>query len=368
MAAEGVPGVPERLQLPSVREQRDPVAPERRDGTAFINGAIRSLYGSEGGPSGYLGFPIGDEVRAGGVSRQEFQNGTAYWSAATGPSVINGAIRSLYNSEGGPSGYLGLPVGPEVRAGGVSRQEFQNGTAYWSAATGPSVINGAIRSLYNSEGGPSGYLGLPVGPEVRAGGVSRQEFQNGTAYWSAATGPSVINGAIRSLYNSEGGPSGYLGLPVGPEVRAGGVSRQEFQNGTAYWSAATGPSVINGAIRSLYNSEGGPSGYLGLPVGPEVRAGGVSRQEFQNGTAYWSAPTGAALINGAIRATYQANWGPSSALGLPIGPEVRSNGSATQRFEHGTMTWTAKTGVTVTLQATTRTPAAVQSPTTSPAS
>ncbi|WP_416443832.1 LGFP repeat-containing protein [Leucobacter sp. HNU] len=340
----------------------------QKTGTSAVVGGFLSGYLNAGGPGSYLGFPTGIESLIAGGSRQEFERGTGYWTAKDGTAFINGAIRSLYGSEGGPSGYLGFPIGDEVRAGGVSRQEFQNGTAYWSAATGPSVINGAIRSLYNSEGGPSGYLGLPVGPEVRAGGVSRQEFQNGTAYWSAATGPSVINGAIRSLYNSEGGPSGYLGLPVGPEVRAGGVSRQEFQNGTAYWSAATGPSVINGAIRSLYNSEGGPSGYLGLPVGPEVRAGGVSRQEFQNGTAYWSAPTGAALINGAIRATYQANWGPSSALGLPIGPEVRSNGSATQRFEHGTMTWTAKTGVTVTLQATTRTPAAVQSPTPSPAS
>ncbi|WP_442918941.1 LGFP repeat-containing protein, partial [Leucobacter sp. MMO-125] len=101
-----------------------------------------------------------------------------------------------------------------------------------------------------------------------------QEFERGTAYWSNRTGASVINGAIRGLYLSEGGPDGYLGLPVGAEVRANGVSRQEFERGTAYWSNGTGASVINGAIRGLYLSEGGPDGYLGLPVGAEVRANG----------------------------------------------------------------------------------------------
>ncbi len=319
-----------------------------RTGTTIVNGAIHALYFAEGGPTGYLGYPLASEVRANGASRQEFEGGTAYWTNATGASVINGAIRALYVAEGGPTSYLGYPVGPEVRANGASRQEFEGGTAYWTNATGASVINGAIRALYVAEGGPTSYLGYPVGPEVRANGASRQEFEGGTAYWTNATGASVINGAIRALYVAEGGPTSYLGYPVGPEVRANGASRQEFEGGTAYWTNATGASVINGAIRALYVAEGGPTSYLGYPVGPEVRANGASRQEFEGGTAYWTNATGASVINGAIRGTYLAMGGPKSQLRFPIGPERRVDGTATQLFEGGTLTWTPFGGVKVT--------------------
>ncbi|WP_442918979.1 LGFP repeat-containing protein, partial [Leucobacter sp. VD1] len=122
------------------------------------------------------------------------------------------------------------------------------GTAYWSNRTGASVINGAIRGLYLSEGGPDGYLGLPVGAEVRSNGVSRQEFERGTAYWSNRTGASVINGAIRSWYLAHGGPSGSLGLPVGPEIRSGGVSRQEFERGALTWSASEGVREVPASV------------------------------------------------------------------------------------------------------------------------
>ena len=318
-------------------------------GFGAVNGGIRDMYLAEGGHTGYLGFPIGTEIRANGVSRQEFQGGTAYWTNATGVSVINGAIRTLYYQEGGPGGYLGYPVGAEVRANGASRQEFQGGTAYWTNATGASVINGAIRGLYLAEGGPAGYLGYPIGVEERANGASRQEFQGGTAFWTNATGVSVINGAIRTLYFEEGGPSSYLGYPIGPEVRANGASRQEFQGGTAYWTNATGASVINGAIRGLYLAEGGPAGYLGYPIGPEKRENGVSRQEFQAGTAFWSAGTGAAIINGAIRTAYLASGGSAGNLGLPIGPEVRSYGQSVQLFQNGKMVWTPSGGVNTIL-------------------
>uniref|UniRef100_UPI003B84546C LGFP repeat-containing protein n=1 Tax=Leucobacter chironomi TaxID=491918 RepID=UPI003B84546C len=57
----------------------------------------------------------------------------------------------------------------------------------------------------------------------------------------------------------------------------------------------TGASVINGAIRTWYLSHGGPSGSLGLPVGPETRLNGSSRQEFEHGALIWTAEGGVRL-------------------------------------------------------------------------
>ncbi|MGO3677523.1 MAG: LGFP repeat-containing protein, partial [Microbacteriaceae bacterium] len=180
------------------------------------------------------------------------------WFGSPNGFSVAPELNQFYTKQGGAQGVYGAATAPVRNHKSYISQEFAGGTLFWSKATGASGVNGAIRKLYNSEGGATSYLGLPIGAEQRDKGVSRQEFQNGTAYWSQKTGASVINGAIRALYNSEGGPKGYLGLPIGPEHRSKGVSRQEFEKGTAYWSQKTGTSVINGAIRALYNSEGGP--------------------------------------------------------------------------------------------------------------
>ncbi|WP_442918872.1 LGFP repeat-containing protein, partial [Leucobacter sp. MMO-66] len=233
-----------------------------------------AFHTSNGGLSGLYGRPLQVAQPVGIGVVQEFSGGTLYWNPYTGVGGVNGAIRDYYRVVGGPFGVLGYPIGRENAVSGGASQRFERGYVYWSSPYGSQPVGGAILPLYTSEGGPAGYLGFPTGGERPVTGGVKQEFERGTAYWSNRTGASVINGAIRGLYLSEGGPDGYLGLPVGAEVRANGVSRQEFERGTAYWSNGTGASVINGAIRGLYLSEGGPDGYLGLPVGAEVRANG----------------------------------------------------------------------------------------------
>lgn len=338
-------------------------------GAAIVQGAIRDLYGKVGGPNSPLGLPIADETTADGVARQEFQRGSGYWSATTGAAFVQGGIRDLYNHDGGPSttGGMGLPIGVESSSAGVSRQEFQRATGYWSAATGTSIVKGGIRDLYIREGGNSAVsgMGLPIGVETVVGGAVRQEFQRATGYWSAATGTAIVKGAIRDLYNSLGGPlaENGVGLPKGVEVTTAGVVRQEFERGTGYWSSTTGTAMVRGAIRDLFNREGGASGNLGAPIGAETTsAAGVASQEFRSGTIYWSAKTGASAVRGAIRTAYLSAGGPAGFLGVPVGVETTVNGVATQRFEFGTITWTATGGTKITRTPVAPSPTAATAP------
>jgi len=314
-------------------------------GPGSVNGAIRVLFNSKGGVWGYLGYPVGRETYVNGGAVQQFERGTAYWSSATGASAVNGAVRDLYRQKGEQSGYLGFPLGTEIYEYGGVRQEFARGTAYWTSRTGASAVNGAIRALYKSNGAAGGYLGFPVGVETYSNGGARQEFERGTAYWTARTGAAAVNGAIRDLYERSGGNTGYMGFPVGVEVHASGHTRQAFEYATVYYSPRTGASVVNGAIGKLYNDTGGPDGYLGLPKGVEKHNVDYTSQEFERGTIYYSSRIGASAINGAIRAWYLESGGPEGDLGLPIGKEIHIGGQTRQQFEFGVLVYRPGVGV-----------------------
>ncbi|WP_420835250.1 LGFP repeat-containing protein, partial [Leucobacter chironomi] len=181
-----------------------------------------------------------------------------------------GSVRSVYPpfaepwiASGGTAGQYGAPLAPPVDHGySVVTQEFGNATMYYNSWLGVRVVTGGIRQAYKQTDavkrlGPWGTLGYPTDLERSAPGGMYQSFDRGVIFWSQRTGAQPVMGAILPLYNSEGGPGGYLGYPLtGEQGIAAGV-KQEFERGTAYWSNRTGASVINGAIRGLYLSEGG---------------------------------------------------------------------------------------------------------------
>ena len=105
-------------------------------------------------------------------------------------------------------------------------------------------------------------------------------FQGGTIYWSAATRAHVLYGDIRAEYNATANERDaygtvvqrILGMPTSDEAGVPGVPGDRmttFQGGTIYWSAATRAHVVYGGIGSLYNSLGGPTSFLGLPISDE---------------------------------------------------------------------------------------------------
>ena len=74
-----------------------------------------------------------------------------------------------------------------------------------------------------------------------------------------------------------------------------GARARDYQNGTIYWSATSGAHEVHGANPAKYVALGGPSSVLGFPLTDESPvADGVGRYNtFQFGTISWSPATGA---------------------------------------------------------------------------
>jgi uncharacterized protein with LGFP repeats len=73
----------------------------------------------------------------------------------------------------------------------------------------------------------------------------------------------------------------------------GGGCYQPFQGGSIHWSPATGAQATNGAIRARWGQLGWENGFLGYPAAAaQVLPNGDVSQRFQGGTLHWSARTG----------------------------------------------------------------------------
>jgi LGFP repeat len=174
----------------------------RPDGRAFaVYGAIalhyRDLYDLKTGAGVALGFPLAEEEAIAGGRRQRFDGADIYWNAATNTTCeVQGAIREKWLALGGSSGFLGFPISDElaVMKGGheIGRSsQFTGGTIYWSGATGAYSVHGAIRDLYvTTYNGPIGALGFPTSDETASPrGLKRyNNFEHGCIVWTASSG------------------------------------------------------------------------------------------------------------------------------------------------------------------------------------
>ncbi|POH69717.1 hypothetical protein C3B59_05055 [Cryobacterium zongtaii] len=193
----------------------------------------------------------------------------------------------------------------------------------------------------------SGALGVPVGNAVTSAGIGvEQQFQKGWAYWSPSTGAVLGSGALGNAYRARGGTSGGLGFPMAAEkAEAGGGASQRFQGGWLYWSGPTGAHQIGGAVGAKWLAAGGPSSGLGYPTSDDTAMGAGSGQAFTTGSLYWSAATGVQQSSGAIGQRYVALGGPTSGLGFPVANEVaEANGGTSQQFKGGRLYWSSATG------------------------
>lgn len=328
------------------------------NGAFPVRGGIRATWAAEGAELGPAGYPTGAEQPAGDGrgAVQQFERGSVYWTATTGARLVRGAVRAIWMASGGPTGPLGYPASGEVdttnHAGRV--QQFENGAIYWSASTGARIVRGDIATAYAAAGGVTGPLGLPTAEATATGAGSTgrvQTFQGGSIYWTATDGAHVVRGAIGAIYSTSGAPGGPLGFPTSGERRTanGTGAVQSFQNGAIYWSAATSAHIVRGDIADAYETAGGVAGVLGLPTAEATATGpgGAGRvQTFQGGSVYWSAADGAHVVRGGISAAFLGAGGANGRLGLPTGGETATATGAQQRFQGGTITWTAGTGRT----------------------
>jgi uncharacterized protein with LGFP repeats len=292
-------------------------------------------------------------VSGGASCRQDFQGETVTWGSDAGAQTTSGAVRNVWVAGGAGAGPWGNPTAAMVcgLAGGGCKQEFEEGTVYASAATGTRVVSGPVAAAWSAAGAESGPLGYPStdqGCGMVRGGCG-QQFERGSVYWSPASGAHPTSGAIRALWMRMGwerGPLGYATTDIRCGLAQDGCD-QTFEGGIVTWSAATSTRMTNGAIGARWVTEGREAGYLGYPstdMGCGMVRSGCG-QQFQNGSIYWSPATGAQATSGAIRTFWMNQGWERGVLGYPAGDMTctEPDGGCKQRFEGGSLIWSAAT-------------------------
>ena len=160
--------------------------------------------------------------------------------------------------------------------------------------------------------------------------------------WFGST-QSTGSGAVNLKYMALGGSSSYLGLPVAAtqcDLAAGGCARA-YQGGSIYWSPSSGAAVVQGEVRAGWWANGGITGPLGYPIadsGPITGGAGA----FQGGSVYWSAGTGAHAVGGTAPELVEHRRCVGLS-GQPVASMARSGGKA-GAFQGGSIYWSAATG------------------------
>ncbi|MFJ4209516.1 GDSL-type esterase/lipase family protein [Paenarthrobacter sp. NPDC089675] len=325
-----------------------------------VSGAIGQLYNTSTWARSVLLRPTGSEQCTVTGCVQKFAGGDIAWSSRTGARVVvNGAVRTAWWDAGGPFGSHGYPTSDTasgLRNGGT-KQVFERGAIISSPATGTQQTTGSIHLAWLRSGSESGYLGYPVTGE-RAGlpdGGAFQAYERGFIVWSPGSGAHPSTGAIRERWRQSGLESGELGYPTSDEAPGlkNGGSAQQYQHGSIVWSPASGARALTGAIRTYWNSTGGQDGALGYPVSEEYRQSNFVYQQFQGGTVYWSAATGAhSTTHGDIHNRYVALGGAAGRLGLPLTDKLPRAGGSVQQFANGWLVWGPGTGTQIVGHAT----------------
>ncbi|NAZ81298.1 S8 family serine peptidase [Kineococcus sp. R8] len=259
---------------------------------------LSTLYSSLGGPSSWLGRPVSAPIglRDGGVV-QRFSGGLAYSSPATGATAIRGAIADRYARAGWENGFLGYPTTSDTAIPGGAFVHFQGGSVYWSPTTGAQVVRGPVRDTWAALGWERSWLGFPSSEEIGTrGGGAVQRFTGGLVYRTPATGTRALRGAILDRYARTGWENGFLGYPATSETPLAGGAFAVFEGGSVYWSPATGPQVVRGALRDAWAATGWERGRLGYPREEERGVPGGLRQEFAGGSITVVAATGRAVV------------------------------------------------------------------------
>ncbi|MGR7023807.1 hypothetical protein [Geodermatophilus sp. URMC 62] len=323
-------------------------------GAHALGGAILNAWSSRRYENGFLGYPVGEELpTADGAGRmQNFEGGAVFWSASTGAWPVAGGVRAAWAGAGADAGPLGYPIGAEVpTADGVGvLQLFRGGAVFYSPSTGAQPVRGAVRAVWGGLGAETGVLGYPTSPELPTADRSGvlQLFQYGAVFYSDATGAQPVWGAIRVAWGRSGAETGPLGYPLAAEHPGpdGMGTAQDFQHGSVWYTAATGAHAVSGTLADAWAVRGGVTGSLGWPVtdARRVSGGGGTTQTFQSGALYSLTGAETVLVRGAVLAEYLSEDADAGVLGLPLGEETTEPTGQVQRFQRGIVHWTASTG------------------------
>ncbi|GHE10654.1 LGFP repeat-containing protein [Klenkia taihuensis] len=308
--------------------------------------AVAQKYLDFGGASSYLGLATGDvDCRAAnGGCYQRYAGGAIYWSPASGARVVRGAILQAWGGLGYEYSLLGYPVGDEAAIPGGYFSSFQGGAIYWSPSTGAHFVRGGIYAAWAARGYEAGALGWPTGDETPVPGGYFSAFQNGSIYWSPATGANAIGGDIYTAWGRLGYESGALGFPTSSVTPLGAGAFSMFQGGAIYWSPTGGAHALRGSTYSAWARQGYETGGLGWPTSGLQAVGGGTRQDFTGGSIWASTAGGAHAVRGGTLATWQAAGGPAGVLGFPVSDVGTLRAGSFQMFTGGAVYTSPSTG------------------------
>ena len=316
--------------------------------THAVQGAIKTKYAAEGGPTGWLGHPTGDAQSPKNRVAQSFEHGSIVANGAN-TTILKGTIADYWGSQKGAAGWLGWPKGDVQQSGERSWQEFDGGTVYLYAN------GGTVPSINDkwSSAGASGTLGASANNiTVKTPQYFIHEYAKGVVFATSETDPStatVMDNDIFRYWNGHGGLTGRYGEPSADAVIVGSGSGsgryQRFRGGTIYTSTTTGTHAVHDDIAREYDKQGDANGKLGLPTSDETATvrGGVW-QSFQNGTIYWHWGQGAHTVSGGFLTTYKAQGAERGDRGFPTSDEYNDRGHVRQDFEHGSYWWNGMPG------------------------
>jgi uncharacterized protein with LGFP repeats len=323
-------------------------------GARAMLGPIETLWKTKGAEQGSLGYPTWSvSGLPDGGQYATFEHGSIYWSAATGARVMSGPVETLWKAQGAQTGALGYPTTDVTTAADGAGQyaTFQHGSVYWSAATGARVLSGPVETLWKAQGAEHGALGYPTSNVTTAADGTGQSatFEHGSIYWSPATGAAALLGPVESLWKAQGAEAGALGYPTSNVAAAAGSGQYAtFQHGSVYWSAASGAHVVDGPVQVKWALIGAERGALGFPT-QDVAAtadGKGQYARFEHGSIYWTPATGAWAMLGPIETLWRGVGAGSGLLGYPVqSVSTTADGKGQYaRFEHGSIYWTPATG------------------------
>jgi uncharacterized protein with LGFP repeats len=334
--------------------------------------AITAAWKEAGGDTSDLGAKQGDCYVAGQGFAQDFVHGKMFFTPATGPRSMMGAILDKYEALGGPAASdLGFPLTSEVRglAGPDSRISTFSASdkplIYWTADHGAFVVRGAINAAWDKLGSSSGALGVPTGDETYDGELATQAFSGGKVSWNRLTKafttvPPDLAGQLAGLqvpvdptaeinmaWRAAGGAAGPLGAKQGDQYPvAGDGAAQNFAGGKIFFSPATGANAVESDILTKYEALGGPTkSGLGFPISNETDGGLKPASKIaafssnDNPVIFWSADHGAYVVRGAIRAAWDKLLGATGKLGAPLGDQTVAKDVITQKFTGGQIAW-----------------------------
>jgi uncharacterized protein with LGFP repeats len=333
--------------------------------------AITAAWKDAGGDHSDLGAKQGECYAAGTGFAQDFVHGKMFFTPATGPRSMSGAILDKYEALGGPAASdLGFPTmnevpglaGPDSRVSTFSASDKP--LIFWTPEHGAFVVRGAINAAWDKLGSSGGVLGVPVGDETYDGEVATQAFSGGQISWNrltkafATVPPNLASqladlqvpidptAAINMAWRAAGGPSGPLGAKQGDQYPVSGDGlAQNFAGGKIFFSPATGANAVESDILAKYESLGGPGGNLGFPIGNEADGGRKPASRVSAFAAadkpviFWTPDHGAFVVRGAIKAAWDKLGAATGKLGPPVGEQTTSKDGVTQKFVLGQITW-----------------------------